>query len=353
MRDSVRAVLVAAPVELGARHALAELELSWGRPDAAWMALESLPADSATAALWDEFGDRASAEEQFGLARAALVAAARVSPTRERARRAAAAALKAGASADALALLPAFGGDSARDARELLSLRVQALSAAGRAGDAEGLVSRYDRYLAPGARAALARTIATGWVRLGDLARARAALQASGAEGDSSEAAGWIALYEGRLKDARILLKAAREQDADLVLALGILSRTRSESAPELGAAFLALARGDTLGAASRFEAAGARLPEAASALLLGAARLHASAKRGTDAIRLWQRLVTDFGDSPEAAEAELEWARALRRAGDRAGAQAHLEHLILGAPGSALVPQARRELELIKGSVP
>ena len=56
---------------------------------------------------------------------------------------------------------------------------------------------------------------------------------------------------------------------------------------------------------------------------------------------------------APEAAEADLEWARVLRRRGDTAGAIARLEHLILTYPQSALVPQARRELELPRGSVP
>ena len=48
-----------------------------------------------------------------------------------------------------------------------------------------------------------------------------------------------------------------------------------------------------------------------------------------------------------------LEWARLLRRRGDTSGAIAHLEHLILNSPDSALLPQARRELELAKGTVP
>jgi hypothetical protein len=47
-----------------------------------------------------------------------------------------------------------------------------------------------------------------------------------------------------------------------------------------------------------------------------------------------------------EAPEAELAWARALRRRGDVAGSKARLEHLILTWPESALVPLARRELE-------
>jgi TolA-binding protein len=56
---------------------------------------------------------------------------------------------------------------------------------------------------------------------------------------------------------------------------------------------------------------------------------------------------------TPEAPQAELEWARALRRRGDHAGALAHLEHLILTYPQSALVPQARRELDLARAAVP
>jgi len=62
---------------------------------------------------------------------------------------------------------------------------------------------------------------------------------------------------------------------------------------------------------------------------------------------------VKDYASAPEAAEAELEWARTLRRNGDRAGAVQHLEHMILTYPRSALVPQARRELDLARQSVP
>ena len=59
------------------------------------------------------------------------------------------------------------------------------------------------------------------------------------------------------------------------------------------------------------------------------------------------------IANTPEAVESELEWARVLRKRGDMTGAVAHLEHLILSAPQSALLPQARRELELARGTVP
>jgi tetratricopeptide (TPR) repeat protein len=113
------------------------------------------------------------------------------------------------------------------------------------------------------------------------------------------------------------------------------------------------LAKGDSTVAATRFVEAAERHPEAASALLLAAARIHAARNDTKNAIATWQQIVAQHGEAPEAAEAELEWARVLRRNGDVQGAIAHLEHLILSAPQSALLPQARRELELARGTVP
>ncbi|NUP56180.1 MAG: tetratricopeptide repeat protein, partial [Gemmatimonadaceae bacterium] len=112
-------------------------------------------------------------------------------------------------------------------------------------------------------------------------------------------------------------------------------------------------ARGDTVTAATRFVDAAERPPEAAPALVSAAARLRLARGDEAAAVGLWERVVAQYADSPEAAESELEWARALRRRGDAAGAVAHLEHLILTAPQSALLPQARRELDLARGAVP
>ena len=243
--------------------------------------------------------------------------------------------------------------DSSQAATRFVPLHVAALAALGRGADAESLVSRYDRWLAPGARTQVAKLLATAWVRSGDLARARAALRAAGPDADSSDAAGWLALYEGRLGDARTLMRGVREPGPELAVALGIVARTRGDSAPVLGSAFVALARGDSASAATRFVAAADEHPEAAPAILLVSARLSAARHDEASALALWQRIVSSYGDSPEAAESELEWARLLRRRGDSAGAIAHLEHLILSAPESALLPQARRELELVKGTVP
>ena len=352
-RDSIRAALAALPADAGSRRALAELELSWGRPQEAWAALRALRPDTAAATMWEEFGERAETEERWALARDALTAALTVRWTSPLALRAAAAALHAGAPAEVFVLAPLgyWAQDSLRAAREYLPVHIAALVALGRGSEADDLVARFDRFLVPAQRMRIAQLVAMGWVRAGDLTRARAALRAAGPDADSSEAAGWLALFEGRLGAARTLLRGSRGSNAELALAMGIVARTRGDSAPTIGAAFLALARGDSARASATFVDATEAHPEVASALLLVAARLRA--RKPDDAIPLWSRIIAEHAATPEAVESELEWARVLRRRGDGAGAIAHLEHLILSAPQSALLPQARRELELARGAVP
>ena len=164
---------------------------------------------------------------------------------------------------------------------------------------------------------------------------------------------GWISLYEGDDKSARRILKRATETDPDLLLALALLARTKVDSAPGVGSAFLALARADSAGAVTKLVTAAPEVPDASALLLNAAARIHSARHADSSAIALWERIVKDYASQPEAAEAELEWARTLRRNGDRAGAVEHLEHMILTYPRSALVPQARRELDLARQSVP
>jgi tetratricopeptide (TPR) repeat protein len=354
-RAQIREIFMAMPIEVGSRRALADLEMTWGSPADAWNALRNLQADSASAEAWSEFAKRAESEDRWVLAREALESALRYKRDPEIAIRAATAALNAGDAGAALRLAPFSDakGDSALVAKTYLPLHARALSALGRPAEAERLVAAYDRFISPGAHNSLVRTIAWGWVRTGDMNRARAALAATGAEGDSSDAAGWLALYEGNLKTARTLLRGGTESSPELALALGIIARLKIDSAPAIGKAFLALARGDSVGAAAQFVQAGEATPAARSALLLTAAQIHATRKADADAIALWSRIIQSEKDSPEAPQAELEWARALRRKNDTAGAVSHLEHLILAYPLSALVPQARRELELAKSAIP
>ena len=352
-RDSIRAALTSLPADAGSRRALAELELTWGRPGEAWEALRALKPDTLVATMWEEFAERAIAEERWPIALDALVAALNVRHTQPLALQAASSALRAGRPADVFTLvpLPAAEKDSLRVAREVVPLHVAALVALGRGGDADALIARFDRFIVPAQRMRLAQMDAMAWVRSGDLNRARAALRAAGPEADSSEAAGWLALYDGRLAAARTLLRGSRSASVELAQAMGIVTRAKGDTAPTLGAAFLALARADSMGASARFVEAATQHVEVAPALLLLAARLVAASP--DRAIPIWQRIVTEHPSTPEAVESELEWARVLQRRGDVRSATTHLEHLILSAPQSALLPQARRELELARGAVP
>ena len=67
----------------------------------------------------------------------------------------------------------------------------------------------------------------------------------------------------------------------------------------------------------------------------------------------MWDNIIRTYPQAPEAAESDLEWAKVLRKQGNGQAAILRLEHLILTYPQSALVPQARRELEIAKGTVP
>ena len=373
VRDAVRAQFFVPPVLVAARRALATLEAAWGSPANGWLALRDLPPDSASAAAWLDFAQRAEAEERWTHAREALSSVLRYRRTPDIALRAAVAALNSGDPGGALAIAPLSIGtidaaripgapassnanvnlDSARVARTLLPVHVRALAALGRPATAERLVASYDRWLTPTNRATLARSIAFGWVRIGDMTRARGALTVAGPDADSSDAAGWLALYSGDLRTARRLLRTGGDASPELALALALIARVKLDSSPALGQAFLLLARGDTANAATAMVETSERMSEISSLLLYTAGQLRLSVRDEARAIPLWQRVVEQYASSTEAPAAELEWARALRRRGDSGGAARRLEHLILTYPQSALVPQARRDLELVRNAIP
>lgn len=355
LRAAVRTAFMAAPVLPAARLTLASLETRWGSASLGWDALRDLPPDSAAADAWIAYGELSELDGRWVHARAAYEAALRWRGSDALRVRAASAALAAGDAAAALALapLPARDVDSARVARELLPLHVTALAQAGRPADAERIVGQFGRHLVPGARAALAREIAIGWVRAGNLARARPALAASGEDADSSAAAGWIALYEGDAQAARAILGRGEERTADVALALAVLARFRDARAPAVGAAFLSLARGDTAAAATDFTTAAAAVPGAAPLLLLTAARLNLAQGDSLSALRLSDTVIARHAETAEAPEALLLAARLRLARGDREAAIAHYEGLLLTHPVSALVPIARRELERARGTVP
>ena len=354
LRGAIRQVFRAPPVQVEARRALAFLEVRWSSAREGWLALRDLPPSDEAVKAWTEFGDEAEASGAWLVARDAFAAALAHAPTRELAVRAANDALSGADPASAVKLLePYAAATDSESVRTVLPLRVRALSALGRAADAEALITANASRLDSLAHVRLVRMAAWGWVRAGDLAKARAAMGTTPMGEDEDRTMGWISLYEGDLKTARRILKRTTETDPDLLLALALLGRTRVDSAPAVGSAFLALARADSAAAATKLVTAAPLVPDASALLLNAAARIYSTRHDDTAAIALWDRIVKDYASAPEAAEAELEWARTLRRNGDRSGAVEHLEHMILTYPRSALVPQARRELDLARQSVP
>ncbi|WP_396215694.1 hypothetical protein [Gemmatimonas sp.] len=353
VRDSIRTVLNADPARLGPRRLLSSLEFAWGEPRRAWSAISTLPPGDSTTGAWRGFAERAELNESWLVARDAWTAVLDKSGDLESQQRAADAALRAGDAAGALTLVrrkasgPNKGADSTRT-RALLGLEIAALGELGRGDEAQQKLDDAARKLDPDTRAALARPLVGAWLRAGDVARARTAMQGSDLV-DDDEMVGWLALYDGDLLTARKRLVRAASSRPELVDALGILARTRVETLPGLGEAFVLLAKRDSAGAAVRFTRLADSVGTAAPAFLAQAARLSPRAQ----APALFERIVRDFPRSPEAPEALLAWARQLRDGGDKAGAVTKLEQLLVDYTTSALAPQARRDLERLKGTVP
>jgi tetratricopeptide (TPR) repeat protein len=356
-RDGVRRVLARPPVTPGARRVLAALEVAWGSPREGWAALAQLRPASDTLVLqsWLDFAKRAEESEAWLVARDALAAAYTQTQSPEHAVRAATNALNGGDAQGAarLAARAESALDSATAARTAVPVRLRALSTLGRADEAQQLLAAYDRLLHPAQRGELTQLLAWGWVRSGNTAKARDVLGDTSRVGAGGEARGWLALYDGDLSTARRFLKPTRNPSPELLAALAFIGRTTVDSAPTVGRAFLALARGDTVAAAAAFEEGAREIRDVSTLLMAHAARLHATRQNDVRALELWQRIAESRGDSPEAPEANLEWARMLRRTGQTGAAIERLEYLILTYPQSALVPQARRELELARQAVP
>ena len=347
-RDSVRAVLRASPAA-SSKKVLGSLELQWGAAREGWRALSTLTVADSAFDTWNDFAQEAARQGAWLAARDAFAAMNRVRPSPATALLAATASISGGEPAPALDLIATAraGLQPIAIRTQVLPLQVRALAQLGRAAEAEALVARDSASLDEGTKREYAREIAWGWIRAGQVEKARAALAGASLD-DEDEVGAWLALYDGDLAKARAGLRHPTDITADVVTAMALLSRTKADTSRTAGAAFLALARGDSTQAAARFERAADELPDAAPLLLALAARIHSARHQDGPAIAIWQRILTQYATAPEAAESDLEWGRTLRRKGDVQGAIDHLEHLILTYPQSALVPQARRELDAV-----
>jgi tetratricopeptide (TPR) repeat protein len=372
-RDRIARALTVPTATVAARRLAAELLVQWGQPERGWdMLVPTLdPPTPEGAQVLRRFAETARGTTP-GTQRVRGLALARLadllpeplgSQTRAEAARA---LLDAGDRIAARAVLARLADDPAAppDAQALAhTALVEALIDDGQLDSAAASLERVDRdpRSSGSDRERLRHALVEAWMRTGRLDRAEAALGADSSV-ESSALRGWLRLYRGDLKLALDAFRSAgpyagdRESATARTAALALLEQINAERSPELGAALLALARGDSSAAISGLRRAADRLkgdrgrPDVM--LLAGqvASRMGES-QQGT-AIDLFEEVVrSDSGAAAPAAE--LEWARLLVRQAKPRDAIAHLEHLILTYPTSAVVPDARRELERTKGAIP
>src|SRR5881398_1979173 len=371
----VRAILAPEPKPLERRLA-GELLLGWGQPERAWSvfapAVAEPSSDAATALR--RFADLANGGNTPDARRVRALALARYAdmvpePLAVRARAEAARAfLGAGDRVGARRELAQVAADSTAppDAQALAqSALVEALIDDGQLPEAATRIGA-DSRISGDDRAALRLKLARARIQRGELDLADSVLL-----GDSSVDAlalrGWVALYSGDMKGAEQLFRAAgpyagdRRDATERSGVLALLQQLPGDRFPELGSALLLLARGDSARAVQSLRLAAARLETRGSGgegradilLLAGRVAVRLDALQQQTALTLFAEVAGTPGKSAAAPAAELEWARLLLRQLKTEEAIAHLEHLILAYPESAVVPEARRELERAKGAIP
>jgi len=366
MHEHVARILTGPDASVAARRVGAEVLLAWGQPNEAWVVMEQTlgQGDSDAQVALRRFADLAAALPTPEGHRVHGMALARwadlvPSPVSERARaEAVRELLEGGDRAGARRVLEAHADATALGQASL----IQILIADGQLDVAEARLQTSKTALTADDRGALRLALATARIARGELDRADAAL------GDDSSVAaiaqrGWIALYRGNLKGAMEAFRVAGPYAADRAAAtertamMALLQRIQEESSPELGAALLTLARGDSVAGVAALRRAAFRLPVQGGRLEVLLLAGQVAAQKGGDqeatAVALFDEIVRAGGEGAAPPAAELEWARLLVRTGRSAEAIPHLEHLILTYPNSAFVPEARRVLERARGAIP
>jgi tetratricopeptide (TPR) repeat protein len=359
------------PANPGAQRVAAELLLAWGEPLRGWTLLEGTltPPGAEVPALLRRFADRAAAVGTPAGRRARGLALERYanlvpSPMAVRAwADASRAFLSAGDRDGARRVLERMGADSTTppEAQVLAqSAFLQALIEEGQLDSATARLETMTPRISSDDRETLRFAIARARLARGELDQAGALLA-----GDSTVAGlamqGWVALYRGHLKDATALFRAAgpyaldRRDATERTAMLALLQRITADSSPQLGAGLLRLARADSAGALEALRQAASTLGSGGrpDVLLLAGQVAAGMPLRETEAAELFEEVIRTAGTGAAAPAAELAWAKLLRRQERPQEAVQHLEHLILTYPGSAVVPEARRELERARGTIP
>ena len=202
----------------------------------------------------------------------------------------------------------------------------------------------------------LAAAVSVAIQRRGDLAAAAAVLS-DVAGPRSALVRAYLSLARGELELASASLAQAVEglvaaAATETIQLVSLLGRLSEPSARAVADAAVTAHRGEARQAALLLERAVVGLPDAdRPAVLAHAARLAQSALAPDEAARIRAVLVEGYLEAVESAEAALALARWHARNPDGVDAAVRLlEELILRNPTSAVVPEARRELERLRG---
>ena len=202
----------------------------------------------------------------------------------------------------------------------------------------------------------LAATVAAGLLVRGDAAGAAAVLE--GIEGPRSSVERAYLLFDaGEVEEGRqallFALPGLEPSDATEVIQLvGLMGRLSTKGVQLLATAGVQAHRGQSSQAAAMLsEGAESLGQDERPPVLAEAARIAQRADLLSEAALIRERILSEFPDSPEVGEAALALAR--YRAASRDGVDAAialLEDLIISRPNAAVVPDARVELERLRG---
>jgi tetratricopeptide (TPR) repeat protein len=349
----------------------ADLLVSWSRPEEGWVVLDrSLPRNAQDAVpLLRRFADRASLVRSAEGSRARGMALERlgqlsVGSAAQQARIDAASAYadagERGAVERMLQQIAAGEGAGRGSTAAAIATLISVTAESGRVEAAEARLREWEDRLTVDDAAALRQQVAWGWVTRGELDRAEGVLG-----GDSTVTVlatrGWIALYRGDLLGASDLFQRAgprsgtREEVTRRTAILALLQSVEPDSVPALGDALLQLARGDTTAALRGLDQAAAILPARGgrAGVLAYAGRLALDQQDYEQAELLLLAVTAADPESASAPAARYHLARAYDEQGRKGEARGCLENLILQYPESAVVPLARRMLDRLRGAVP
>jgi len=234
------------------------------------------------------------------------------------------------------------------------------LAEAGRVDEAEERFEQWLPHLGGGDAQELRERLAWAHVRLGELDRAEAVL-GDAATVSAEAVAGWVALYRGDLAGARAHFRAAgpaassRREATDRAATLVLLERVQGERLQALGEGLLHARRGDTARALSALERAAEQLPpEGGRAdVLVLAGDMALDIQTYGRAEELFLAAIAADSSGAASPGAQYRIALLFAQTGREQEAAVRLERLILAHPESAVVPQARRLLDQVRGAVP